>query len=212
MGLQIDNLTPFEYLWWYFNYVFAGTTATIVSGAVAERCQFRAYLIYSTVLAGFIYPVAAHWIWSPDGFLFGRTYDFAGGGAVHMVGGWAAAMGAIVLGPRKGKFIVDESGKKVAVDIPGHNSTLAVLGTLILWFGFFAFNGGSSYAIAGEEAFDAVGRAVVCTTLGGAFGGVLTMIWGYFVVGHWNISWTINGLLGGMVRLRFFVLLSCVRS
>lgn len=198
--IALKTLTPVDYIYWFFNYVFAGTTATIVSGAVAERCQFRAYLIYSFALAGIIYPVCSHWIWDSSGFLNGRTYDFAGGGAVHMVGGVAAAVGAIILGPRKGKFVYDEKkGKKVPVEIPGHSTTLAVLGTLILWFGFFAFNGGSSYTIAGEAQYIATGRAVVVTTLGGAFGGMLTMFWSFFATGAWDIEWVINGLLGGMV-------------
>ena len=172
-----------------------------ISTAVAERCQFRAYLVYSFALAGFIYPVCSHWIWDPSGFLNGKVYDFAGGGAVHMVGGVAAACGSIILGPRTGKFIVDEAtGKKKAVNIPGHNMTLAVLGVLILWFGFFAFNGGSSYVIAGEEAFFATGRAVVVTTLGGAFGGMTTMLWGFYATGGtWDMEWVINGILAGMV-------------
>ena len=200
MALQADNLGNADYIYWFFNYVFAGTTATIVSGAVAERCQFRAYMVYSFALAGFIYPVCSHWIWDPNGFLNGVVYDFAGGGAVHMVGGVAAAIGAYILGPRKGKFVVDEdTGKKKPVEIPAHNVTLAVLGTLILWFGFFAFNGGSSYTIAGPEQFNATGRAVVVTTLGGAFGSFTTMFWGYYVTKTWNVSWVINGLLGGMV-------------
>jgi len=202
MTLPVNEISNEDMIIWYFNYVFAGTTATIVSGAVAERCQFRAYLIYSFCLAAFIYPVCSHWIWSEDGFLNGKTYDFAGGGAVHMVGGAAAAMGSIFLGPRKGKFIFDKTkGKKVPVEIPGHSATLAILGTLILWFGFFAFNGGSSYTIATAPLYNDTGRAVVCTTLGGAFGGLTTMIWGYFVTKSWNVSWTINGLLGGMVAI-----------
>lgn len=168
LALRADKVSSVDFLYWFFNCtlsspsvlcvyllpvllthlfrifcpptdVFAGTTATIVSGAVAERCQFRAYLVYSFVLAGFIYPVASHWIWDSNGFLNGKVYDFAGGGAVHAVGGIAAATGSYILGPRKGKFIIDdETGKKKPVDIPGHNMVLAALGTMILWFGFFA--------------------------------------------------------------------------
>jgi len=198
--LALNDIGDVDYIYWFFNYVFAGTTATIVSGAVAERCQFRAYLIYSFVLAAFIYPVCSHWIWDPTGFLNGEVYDFAGGGAVHMVGGIAAAVGAYILGPRKGKFVVDPStGKTKPVEIPAHSVTLAVLGTIILWFGFFAFNGGSSYTIAGAAQYYATGRAVVVTTLGGAFGGFLTMFWGHLVTGAWKVDWTINGVLGGMV-------------
>jgi Amt family ammonium transporter len=200
MFLPTSNIGSVDYIYWYFNYVFAGTTATIVSGAVAERCQFRAYLVYSFVLSGFIYPVCSHWIWDPNGFLNGRVYDFAGGGAVHMVGGAAAAAGSLILGARKGKFVVDPAtGKKKPIDIPGHNMVLASLGALVLWFGFFAFNGGSSYTIAGEAQYLASGRAVVVTTLGGAMGAFTLMIWGYFATGRWDMGWTINGLLSGMV-------------
>jgi Amt family ammonium transporter len=139
LALRRDKIGSVDYIYWFFNYVFAGTTATIVSGAVAERCQFRAYLVYSFVLAGFIYPVCSHWIWDSSGFLNGKVYDFAGGGAVHSVGGVAAAVGSYILGPRAGKFVIDEeTGKKKPVEIPGHNMVLAALGTIILWFGFFA--------------------------------------------------------------------------
>lgn len=201
MALPADNIEAVDYVYWYFNYVFAGTTATIVSGAVAERCQFRAYLIYSFALAGFIYPVCSHWIWDPNGFLYGKVYDFAGGGAVHMVGGVAAAAAAYFLGPRKGKFITNsETGKKIPVTIPGHNQVLASLGALILWFGFFAFNGGSSYTIAGEAQYFASGRAVVVTTMGGASGAFTLMFWGYAATKTWDMSWVITGLLAGMVR------------
>lgn len=118
----------------------------------------------------------------------------------EQVGGVAAMVGSMVLGPRNGKFVMDpDTGKKVPVTIPGHNMVLAALGALILWFGFFAFNGGSSYVIAGEAQFDAVGRAVVCTTLGGAFGACTNMIWGYFATGTFEMGYIINGLLGGMV-------------
>eukprot|EP00549_Striatella_unipunctata_P007703 CAMPEP_0118701394 /NCGR_PEP_ID=MMETSP0800-20121206/17226_1 /TAXON_ID=210618 ORGANISM="Striatella unipunctata, Strain CCMP2910" /NCGR_SAMPLE_ID=MMETSP0800 /ASSEMBLY_ACC=CAM_ASM_000638 /LENGTH=460 /DNA_ID=CAMNT_0006602309 /DNA_START=45 /DNA_END=1427 /DNA_ORIENTATION=- len=199
-ALKPDLLTPEDYIYWYFNYVFAGTTATIVSGAVAERCQFRAYLVYSFALSGFIYPVASHWIWDGSGFLFGKVQDFAGGGAVHMVGGAAAAAGAFFLGPRSGKFVEDpDTGKKVPTTIPGHNAVLASLGALILWFGFFAFNGGSSYVISGSGNYDAVGRAVVVTTLGGAAGSFTLLIWGFYANGVWDLTYPINGLLAGMI-------------
>jgi ammonium transporter, Amt family len=202
LALRGDKISSIDNVYWFFNYVFAGTTSTIVSGAVAERCQFRAYLVYSFALAAFIYPVASHWIWDPTGFMYGKVQDFAGGGAVHMVGGTAAAVGAAILGPRHGRFMVDPTtGKKYPVPIPGHNATLAVCGTLILWFGFFAFNGGSSYAIAGEAAFFATGRAVVVTTLGGACGGMVTMFWGRYATCTWDIGWSINGILAGMVRI-----------
>jgi Amt family ammonium transporter len=124
-----------DFIIWYFNYVFAGTTATIVSGAVAERCKFEAYLIYSSILSAIIYPIASHWIWSPDGWMFTRgVLDFAGGGAVHGVGGCAALMGAYILGPRIGKFTKDErTGKIISCNkISGHNLILSALGGFIL--------------------------------------------------------------------------------
>lgn len=117
-----------------------------------------------------------------------------------MLGGVAAATGAFFLGPRKGKFVIDPTtGKKVPIVIPGHNMVLASLGALILWFGFFAFNGGSSYTIAGEAQYIATGRAVVVTTMGGATGAFTLMIWGYLSSKTWDVSWVINGLLAGMV-------------
>jgi Ammonium Transporter Family len=145
-----------DYINWFFQYVFAGTTATIVSGAVAERCRFRAYLIYSFFLSGFVYPVACHWIWDPSGFLYGKVADFSGSGAVHLVGGAAAMSGAWVLGPRIGRFVVNkETGKKEPRTILGHNAVLAACGTLLLWFGFFPFNAGRSSRCeaAGEICF-----------------------------------------------------------
>lgn len=133
-----------DYINWFFQYVFAGTTATIVSGAVAERCRFRSYLIYSFYLSGLIYPVVCHWIWYPGGFLYGKVLDFSGSGAVHLVGGAAAMSGAWILGPRIGKFVINkETGKKEPTVIPGHNAVLAATGTLLLWFGFFPFNAGT---------------------------------------------------------------------
>ncbi len=117
-----------------------------------------------------------------------------------MVGGAAAAIAAFILGPRKGRFVVDQvTGKKKPVEIPGHNAVMAALGALILWFGFFAFNGGSSYTIAGEAQYEATGRAVVVTTMGGACGAVTLMAWGYFSSGKWSLPCVINGLLAGMV-------------
>lgn len=117
-----------------------------------------------------------------------------------MVGGVAAATASFFLGARTGKFITDpNTGKTVPVDIPGHNMTLASLGAIILWFGFFAFNGGSSYTIAGSAAFNATGRAVVVTTLGGASGAFTLMFWGMMATKQWDMGWVINGLLAGMV-------------
>jgi Amt family ammonium transporter len=121
-----------DYINWFFQYVFAGTVATVVSGAVAERCRFRAYLIYTVYLAGFVYPVVCHWIWNPKGFLYGKVMDFSGSGAVHLVSGAAAMSGAWILGPRIGKFKVNpQTGKKEPQVIPGSNAILAAFGVSI---------------------------------------------------------------------------------
>lgn len=189
-----------DYIEWFFNYVFAGTATTIVSGAVAERCQFRAYLVYSFVFTGFMYPVATHWIWGEDGFLFDKTHDFAGGGAVHMVGGAAAMAGSYFLGPRLGKFLEDpETGKLRPQKILPHNIVLASLGGFILWLGFFPFNAGSTYTIAGVAQYVKTGRSVLVTTLGGASGGITLLLWGYLTDQYWDISYAINGLLAGII-------------
>ncbi|KAL3910217.1 MAG: hypothetical protein SGILL_007779 [Bacillariaceae sp.] len=189
-----------DYINWFFQYVFAGTVATIVSGAVAERLRFRSYLVYSFVLSGFVYPVVCHWIWDPNGFLYGKVLDFSGSGAVHLVGGAAAMSGAWVLGPRIGKFIVDpETGKKTPRDIPGWNKVLASLGTLILWFGFFPFNAGAGYSIANPEAAVNTGRAVVVTCLAGASGSLTMLLYGIVRFRQWDLNLAMNGLLAGMV-------------
>ena len=188
-----------DYIIWFFNYVFAGTTATIVSGAVAERCQFEAYLIYSSVLTAIIYPIASHWVWSEDGWMFELgVLDFAGGGAVHGIGGVAAVCAAFVLGPRIGKFTEGPDGTLVANKMPGHNLVLSALGVLILWFGFFAFNGGSGYDIVGEGAV-ITGRVAIVTCIAGATGAVTIMILERIKSGTWDMMASANGLLAGMI-------------
>ena len=190
-----------DYVVFFFFYVFAGTTATIVSGAVAERCRFRAYLIYSFFLTAFIYPVASHWIWTPQGFLYGNVFDFAGGGAVHMVGGTAALAGAWVLGPRIGRFEYDsETETWISHPIRGHNSVLAATGTFILWFGFFPFNAASGGNIVGT-GLTQVGRIATVTALAGAAGCMTLLAVGVFFKKESTIDLglSMNGLLAGMV-------------
>jgi len=189
-----------DYIMWFFQFVFAGTTATIVSGAVAERCRFMAYIIYSFALTGFIYPVVAHWVWNADGFLYGKVYDFAGGGAVHGVGGAAAMAGAYFLGPRIGRFVKnEETGKVEPVEIPGHNLVLAALGGFILWFGFFPFNCASGANIVGFQAVIDTGRVAVVTTLAGATGAFTLLFYGRVCLKTWDMMLALNGLLAGMV-------------
>lgn len=186
---------------WFFQLVFAGTAATIVSGAMAERTKFSAYLIYSFFITAIIYPIAGHWVWG-GGWLwtlpFGDGFrDFAGSTVVHSVGGWLALIGAIVLGPRLGRFTKD--GKAVA--IPGHSITLVTLGVFILWLGWFGFNPGSQLAIHGGNA-DAVALVAVNTTLAAAAGAVGAMIISWlFVAKKPDLATTLNGALAGLVAI-----------
>mmetsp|Transcript_65630 Transcript_65630/g.168949 ORF Transcript_65630/g.168949 Transcript_65630/m.168949 type:complete len:475 (+) Transcript_65630:207-1631(+) len=186
-----------DYLSWFFQYVFAATIATIVSGAVAERIQFRAYMIYSIVLTGVIYPIASHWIWSADGFLYKMAIiDYAGGGAVHALSGVAALMAAVALGPRLGRF--DESGKPV--EIAPCNVGMMALGVFVLWFGFIPFNAGSGLSVTGAMAGQTT-RIAAITTLGGCSGGITALLLGMAVDKHASIEYAMNGILAGMVSV-----------
>lgn len=202
IGLSYFFLSGYDdFVSFFFFYVFAGTTATIVSGAVAERCRFRAYLIYSFVLTGFIYPVVSHWIWTEDGFFYGKVFDFAGGGAVHMVGGTAAFAGAWILGPRIGRFKFDsETNTWISIPIPGHDSVLAATGTFILWFGFFPFNAAAGGSIVGQ-GLSQVGRVATVTALAGAAGCMTLLCVGIYFKKDSTIDLglSMNGLLAGMV-------------
>ncbi|MCE1254022.1 MAG: ammonium transporter [Anaerolineae bacterium] len=186
---------------WFFQLVFAGTAATIVSGSMAERTKFSSYLIYSFFISAIIYPVSGHWIWG-GGWLatlpFGAGFkDFAGSTVVHSVGGWLALIGALALGPRLGRFTKD--GKPVA--IPGHSITLAVLGVFILWLGWFGFNPGSQLAISGSNA-DAVSLVAVNTNLAAAAGGIAAMVvYWLFVSKKPDLGMTLNGVLAGLVAI-----------
>ncbi len=186
---------------WFFQLVFAGTAATIVSGSMAERTKFSSYLIYSFFITAIIYPVSGHWIWG-GGWLstlpFGAGFkDFAGSTVVHSVGGWLALVGAMALGPRIGRFT--KSGKAVA--IPGHSITLAVLGVFILWLGWFGFNPGSQLAIYGDNA-DVVSLVAVNTNLAAAAGGLIAMVINWlFVTKKPDLGVSLNGVLAGLVAI-----------
>ena len=176
-----------------FQLVFAGTAATIVSGAMAERTRFRSYLIYSAVISAFIYPVVGHWIWG-GGWLGQRgMLDFAGSTVVHSTGGWVALMGAAFLGPRIGKYGPD--GKPRA--LPGHSMPLVILGTLILWFGWYGFNPGSTMAAIP----DAIAHIATTTTLAAAAGAIVAMSTIWLVSGKPDIAMTANGALAGLVGI-----------
>ncbi len=186
---------------WFFQLVFAGTAATIVSGSMAERTKFSSYLIYSFFISAIIYPVSGHWIWG-GGWLatlpFGAGFkDFAGSTVVHSVGGWLALIGAMALGPRIGRFTRD--GKPIA--IPGHSISLVVLGVFILWLGWFGFNPGSQLAINGGNA-DVVSLVAVNTNLAAAAGGIVAMILTWlFVAKKPDLGTTLNGVLAGLVAI-----------
>jgi Amt family ammonium transporter len=181
---------------WIFQVVFAATAATIVSGAMAERTKFSSYLIYSVVISGLIYPVFGSFTWG-GGFLSEMGFhDFAGSTIVHSVGGWAALMGAIILGPRVGKYI--KNGKKVTVKaIPGHNIPLASLGVFILWFGWFGFNCGST--LSGTDL--SIAHVAVTTTLAASAGAIFAMMTTWITMGKPDVSMSLNGALAGLVGI-----------
>ncbi|OQX69754.1 MAG: ammonia permease [Sorangiineae bacterium NIC37A_2] len=177
----------------FFQLVFAGTAATIVSGAVAERIHYGAFLVFSIVMGAVIYPVGGHWIWG-GGFLGEEgMVDFAGSTVVHSVGGWAALAGCIFLGPRLGKYTKD--GKVKA--IPGHNMTSAMLGTLILWLGWFGFNPGSTMGASS----DAIGHILLTTNMAAAAGAVVGTVYTWARVGKPDLGLTLNGCLAGLVAI-----------
>lgn len=211
----MQNIPYSSYHTWFFQYVFAISTATIVSGAVAERCTMVAYALYAFFLTAWVYPVLSHWVWSASGwisttrttgplFLGTGAYDTVGSGAVHMLGGVAALMGAAIVGPRAGRF--DENGKPRPM--PGHNNVFFMAGTLLLWFGFYGFNPGTmGYLVLadGSAYAEVVARCVISTTLGGGFGAVTaTLIYLAYTklkTGHatWDLGPACNGALCGMI-------------
>jgi ammonium transporter, Amt family len=179
----------------FFQLVFAGTAATIVSGAVAERIKFGTFMIFSFILVAVVYPITGHWIWG-GGWLSTRTpapfHDFAGSTVVHSVGGWAALAGVLLLGPRIGKY-----GKDGKVNpIPGHNMGLAAIGTFVLWLGWFGFNPGSTMT-----ANLAIGHIAVTTNTAAAFGAVAATITAWLVLGKPDFSMILNGCLAGLVAI-----------
>lgn len=176
-----------------FQLVFAGTAATIVSGAVAERIHYSAFLVFSVVMGAVIYPVVGHWIWGGGFLATSGMFDFAGGSAVHSVGGWASLAGILFLGPRAGKYGRD--GRPLA--IPGHNMTSATLGTFILWLGWFGFNPGSTMAANPS----AIAHILLTTTLAGAAGAVMGTVYTWFRIGKPDLGLTCNGCLAGLVAI-----------
>ncbi|MGN0524928.1 ammonium transporter [Eubacterium sp.] len=180
-----------------FNLVFCATAATIVSGAMAERTKFSSYCIYSAVISAVVYPIEAGWIWNPDGWLAQMGFhDYAGSTAIHMVGGIAALIGAMFLGPRIGKYVVDKkTGKKKAKAIPGHSLTLGALGVFILWFGWYGFNG------AAAKDVDTLASIFLTTTLAPAVATCVTMIFTWIKDGKPDVSMSLNASLAGLVAI-----------
>lgn len=191
------NYASFDWSGFVFNLVFCATTATIVSGAMAERTKFKSYCIYSAVLSAVIYPIEAGWIWNSEGWLFKLGFiDFAGSAAIHTVGGLAALIGAIFLGPRIGKYTRNEDGKVTKVNaIPGHNLVIGALGVFILWFGWYGFNGAAAGSV------DQLASIFLTTTLAPAVATVTTMLFTWIKEGKPDVSMSLNASLAGLVAI-----------
>ncbi|MGB7367149.1 ammonium transporter, partial [Carnobacterium jeotgali] len=191
-----DTTIP-GYVFLMFQTVFAATAATIVSGAMAERTKFSAYLVYTLVISTVVYPISGHWIWG-GGWLSQLGFvDFAGSTAVHMVGGITALIGAKMVGARIGKY--DEAGKAKA--IPGHSLTLGALGVFILWFAWFGFNGASTVSATGDESLTLIGTILLNTNLSAVTATLVAMMITWIKYGKPDISMTLNGSLAGLVGI-----------
>lgn len=175
-----------------FQLVFCATAATIVAGAMAERTKFVAYIFYSIAITAIIYPIVGHWIWGGGWLAELGMWDFAGSTVVHSTGGWLALVGAIMLGPRTGKYNMDGSSNA----LPGHSIPLATLGTFILWFGWFGFNPGSTMALVRDIA-----HIAATTNIAAAAGGISAMFTSWWMFKKADISMALNGVLGGLVSV-----------
>jgi len=206
-----------DYIGFFFQFAFAATAATIVAGTVAERCKMSAYLCYSLFLTAFVYPVVVRSVWSTYGFLTAfredafrdiGVIDFAGSGVVHMTGGCTALVAAVILGPRRGRFY-DEDGNalETPADFPAHSTALQILGTFILWFGWYGFNPGSALAIANSGSAATAALCAVTTTLAAASGCVTAMAFDSFIEARktgetsYDLTMAMNGALGGLVAI-----------
>ena len=190
------SYSNFDFSNFVFNLVFCATTATIVSGAMAERTKFLSYCIYSAVISALIYPIEAHWIWGGGWLAQLGFHDFAGSCAIHMVGGISALIGAAMLGPRIGKFTKDKSGKITKVNaFPGHNLPIGALGVFILWFGWYGFNG------AACKSGDQLASVFLTTTVAPAVATVVCMIFTWIKYGKPDVSMCLNASLAGLVAI-----------
>lgn len=203
-----------DYIAFFFQFAFAATAATIVAGTIAERCKMQAYIAYSLFLTAFVYPVVVHAIWNENGFLSANNtnplfstgmIDFAGSGVVHMTGGGTALVAAVILGPRIGRFYDEEGNDIKDAEFPPHSVALQVLGTFILWFGWYGFNPGSTLTIVGSG--DVAALCAVTTTLSAASGCVSAMftdtLVGLYLTGEakYDLTMAMNGILSGLVGI-----------
>ena len=190
------NYAEFDWSNFVFNLVFCATTATIVSGAMAERTKFISYCVYSAIISAVIYPIEAHWTWGGGWLAQIGFHDFAGSNCIHMVGGISALIGAAMLGPRIGKFTKDKSGKITKVNaFPGHNLPLGCLGVFILWLGWYGFNGAAATSVA------ELGSIFVTTTIAPAIATVVCMVFTWIKYGKPDVSMCLNASLAGLVAI-----------
>lgn len=186
----------FDFSNFVFNLVFCATTATIVSGAMAERTKFISYCVYSAIISAVIYPIEAHWVWGGGWLANLGFHDFAGSTCIHMVGGISALIGAALLGPRIGKFDKDKNGKVTKVNsFPGHNLPLGALGVFILWLGWYGFNGAAATTVA------ELGSIFLTTTIAPAIATVVCMIFTWIKYGKPDVSMCLNASLAGLVAI-----------
>lgn len=190
-----DGLNKYVFL--FFETVFCATAATIVSGAMAERTKFISYCIYSVVISAVIYPIAGHWIWGGGWLSQLGFHDFAGSTAVHSIGGWFALIGAIMLGPRIGKYTKDGKSNPIL----GHSLTLGALGVFILWMGWFGFNPASSLSVTGDGMLEMSARVFITTNLAAAAAPTTVMILTWIRYGKPDVSLTLNAVLAGLVAI-----------
>ena len=191
----LTNYAEFDWSNFVFNLVFCATTATIVSGAMAERTKFLSYCIYSAVISAVVYPIEAHWTWGGGWLAQMGFHDFAGSNCIHMVGGIAALIGAAILGPRIGKFTKDKDGKIKVGAFPGHNLALGALGVFILWLGWYGFNGAAATSVP------QLGAIFVTTTIAPAVATVVCMIFTWIKYGKPDVSMCLNASLAGLVAI-----------
>ncbi|NIA21764.1 MAG: ammonium transporter [Anaerolineaceae bacterium] len=191
-----EGVTVPLWAFWLFQVAFCGAAATIVAGAMAERMKFQAYLMYTVIISALVYPIIGHWVWG-GGWLARMGFaDFAGSTVVHSTGGWAALIGAVLLGPRLGKFGPDGKAKAIA----GHSIPLASLGVFILWFGWFGFNAGSTLGVSADGG-NLAARVAMNTNLAAASGAIAAMVTVWVRYGKPDLSMTMNGALAGLVAV-----------